>query len=215
MGNLPFFNVGKVQHLITEFCFFLFEVLLAYCICNFYAVLIFFWCSIPWRCSPAANKNVLTTPPVFPGLVFLPNAIKNKSLKKTKKKPCRCFQMKPKLSAFSHLFILTLVEVAVDSWPFSLVNISYVQTVLKASGWRGGGLWTPTQLFSGLRSSTPYVKTFRMSVQLSLISLSFFFFSSSWYAASSSNTVWKRSEDVRCLLKGSSTAPRVMSGLRL
>lgn len=42
MGNLPFFNVGKVQHLITEFCFFLFEVLLAYCICNFYAVLIFF-----------------------------------------------------------------------------------------------------------------------------------------------------------------------------
>lgn len=84
--------------------------------------------------------------------------------------------MKPKLSAFSHLFILTLVEVAVDSWPFSLVNISYVQTVLKAGGWRGGGLWTPTQLFSGLRSSTPYVKTFRMSVQLSLISLSFFFF---------------------------------------
>lgn len=84
--------------------------------------------------------------------------------------------MKPKLSAFSHLFILTLVEVAVDSWPFSLVNISYVQTVLKASGWRGGGLWTPTQLFSGLRSSTPYVKTFRMSVQLSLISLSFSFF---------------------------------------
>lgn len=30
------------------------------------------------------------------------------------------------------------------------------------SGWRGGGLCTPTQLCSGLRS-TPYVKTFRMS----------------------------------------------------
>lgn len=39
------------------------------------------------------------------------------------------------------------------------------------SGWRGGGLFTPTQLCSGLRS-TPYVKTFRMSVQLSLILLS-------------------------------------------
>lgn len=38
------------------------------------------------------------------------------------------------------------------------------------------GIYTPTQLFSGLRS-TSYVKIFRMSVQLSLISLSFFMIS--------------------------------------
>lgn len=68
------------------------------------------------------------------------------------------------------------------------------------SGWRGGGLCTPTQLCSGLRS-TPYVKTFRMSVQLSLILLSVLM--TSRFLPQHSLT---KSKDGYCLQKCSDTA---------
>lgn len=63
-------------------------------------------------------------------------------------------------------------------------------------GWRGG-IWTPTQLSCRLRSS-PYVKTFRMSLQLSLISVSF---SRDMPLPPPAHRKKKRSEDVRRVQK--------------
>lgn len=56
-----------------------------------------------------------------------------------------------------------------------MTNKSQIHHTLRQWLEKGGRLCTPTQLRSGLRS-TPYVKTFRMSVQLCLISLSLFLF---------------------------------------